>query len=183
MRANNATISEGAKLRQKFERDAMVDGLTALHNRRWMNEKLPRIVQRSHRSGDSLSVLMLDVDHFKRFNDSYGHAAGDEVLRVVGRVLMACLRPTDLGARYGGEEFLVILPETGVNGARAAAERLRDAVQVVSIQASDGRMLPPVTISVGIAELAGGQSDAQLIEQADAALYRAKNKGRNRVES
>ncbi len=182
MRENNSTISEGTRQRRQLEHNATVDALTGLHNRRWLDEKLPRLVGRCRRGQEPMSVLMLDVDHFKRFNDDYGHAAGDQVLSQVSRTIMSKLRPTDLGARYGGEEFVIILPYTGMSGACIAAERLRSAVEETSVETSDGRILPPVTISLGVAQLMEDEEPMDLVGRADAALYRAKANGRNRVE-
>lgn len=182
MRVNTSLIMEGARLRRQLERDAMVDGLTGLHNRRWLNDKAPRLVERHGRGAVPLSVLVVDVDHFKRFNDDYGHSAGDQVLAVVARTLSTSLRPTDLAARYGGEEFVVLLPDTDLAGAATAAERLRIAVGGTTVPTHDGRVLPPITVSIGVAELVAGESATALIDRADAALYRAKKTGRNRVE-
>ncbi len=181
MRASNFTIKRNVKLRQRFERDALMDGLTGLHNRRWLNDKLPRLVSRYQRDENPLCIFMLDVDHFKKFNDTYGHIAGDEVLSAVARELMDNLRPTDLGARYGGEEFLVILPNTTLDGAKAAAERMREAVAARAVEIGDGRTLPAVTVSLGIAEAGPGDNAESLTERADSALYQAKESGRNRV--
>ncbi|MDD5305961.1 MAG: GGDEF domain-containing protein [Deltaproteobacteria bacterium] len=182
MRANNNAISENVRLKRRFERDATIDGLTGLHNRRRLGEYLPRLVERSQRAGMPLSVLMMDVDHFKRFNDTYGHPAGDRVLEVVSQVILARIRPTDLGARYGGEEFVIVLPETPLAGARIAAERLRLAICATAIESHDGRALPPVSVSIGVAELSPEEKEDGLVARADAALYRAKRSGRNRVE-
>ena len=180
-RATNATISESARRQKQFEQDATVDALTGLNNRRWLDGRLDRIIDRHRRDGASLSIIMLDVDHFKRFNDDYGHLAGDEVLAAVGRTLLSSLRPTDLAVRYGGEEFLVILPGTDLEGADRAAQRLRAVVLSMKVVSSDGSPLPRVTVSLGVAALAE-QGALSLIKRADDALYRAKRAGRNRVE-
>jgi diguanylate cyclase (GGDEF)-like protein len=183
MRANNFTILENSRLKVQFERDSRVDALTSLYNRRWLNENLPRLVQRYQRGGEPLSLLMLDIDHFKRFNDECGHAAGDRVLSAVAQVVREKLRPTDLAARYGGEEFVVVLTGTDLKGACSAAERLRDATAKMTIELGDGRRLPSVTISLGAAEAAPGDTPSDVLGRADQALYRAKAKGRNRVDA
>lgn len=178
-RANNRAISESARKQRQFEKDAVIDALTGLNNRRWLDARMARIVDRHRRDGLPLSIVMLDVDHFKRFNDEHGHLAGDEVLATVGRTLLSCLRPTDMAVRYGGEEFMVILPSTPLEGGRHAAERLRTVIQSTPVFAS-GEELPRVTASLGVAEMAE-DGPTGLIARADAALYRAKAGGRNRV--
>ena len=183
IRASNVTLSESARLQSQFERDALFDPLTNLNNRRWLEARLPRLIKRFQHSGQSLSVLMIDVDHFKRFNDTYGHLAGDIVLSALGQVLLEQLRPTDLSVRYGGEEFVVILPSADLAGARTAAERLRRAVKTTPILTHQKVTLPPVTISIGIAQLSGDEDATSVLARADVALYRAKNLGRNRVET
>lgn len=183
MRANNSVLTESAKLRRKFERDAVVDGLTGLHNRRWFDQKLPRLVRRHLVGGSPMSLLVLDVDHFKSFNDRFGHAAGDAVLRAVAGAVIGGLRPTDVAARYGGEELVVVLPETPLSGALVAAERVRQLVSRLTVTAPDGAALPAVTISIGAASLDETGDAAALFQRADAALYRAKSAGRNRVEA
>jgi len=183
IRASNVTLSESARLQSQLERDALFDHLTGLNNRRWLEARLPRLIKRYQYSGQSLSVLMIDVDHFKRFNDTYGHLAGDIVLSALGQALLEHLRPTDLSVRYGGEEFVVILPSADLAGARIAAERLRRAVKTTPIVTHQGATLPSVTISIGIAQLSGDEDAASVLGRADVALYRAKNLGRNRVET
>jgi diguanylate cyclase (GGDEF)-like protein len=183
IRASNVTISESSRLQSQFARDALFDPLTGLNNRRWLEAKLPRLIKRYQYSGQSLTVLMIDVDHFKRFNDAYGHLAGDIVLSTLGQVLQEQLRPTDLSVRYGGEEFVVILPSADLAGARIAAERLREAVNKAPISTQQGASLPSVTISIGIAQLSGDENADSVLARADVALYRAKKLGRNRVET
>lgn len=181
MRKNNASLLESARLRRQFERDATVDGLTGLRNRRWLDENMARMAARFTRSGAPVGLMLLDVDHFKRFNDSFGHAAGDHVLRFVAQLLTSCLRPTDVAARFGGEEFAVLLPTTDAKGARIAAERLRRAIADAPELTFDGKILDKVTVSIGVAGLADHGSERWL-RVADEALYRAKANGRNRVE-
>lgn len=181
LRANNTTVSTNIALQREYKRNAMIDGLTGLHNRRWLDESLPRVMDRSMRNDQALAVLMADVDHFKRVNDDHGHPAGDQVLVTVAQTLMANVRPTDLVARYGGEEFVVILPGTDEPGARLAAERLRGAVAAVAIIGPMGEHLPPVTISVGGVAMTREDTMQTLIASADSALYESKRTGRNRV--
>ena len=166
------------------ERLALVDGLTGLANRRLFDETLAREWQRSMREQTALSLLLIDVDEFKSFNDLYGHLAGDECLRAVAdEVKNSIHRTTDLVARYGGEEFVAVLPNTPVEPAGRVAERARLAVEARQIPHAGSRF-GVVTISVGMAtQVAAFEGDLnRLIEAADAALYRAKAGGRNRSE-
>ncbi|GAB6040257.1 GGDEF domain-containing protein [Endothiovibrio diazotrophicus] len=183
LRSGNVTIAVSQELQQIYEQYAKVDSLTGLHNRRWIDEVLPRLVSRCHQSGHILSVLMVDVDHFKRFNDTHGHQAGDQALRALGQTLTRHLRPNDVAARYGGEEFLVVLADTGAEEAFGVAERLREAVEQQPLRCADDSPLPSITISLGLSQLAPDQDSETLIADADAALYRAKHAGRNRVSA
>ncbi len=180
LRGNNSTVLDNIRLQREHKRNALVDAMTGLHNRRWLDDALPRFVSRFAHGSGRLALLMIDVDHFKKFNDSHGHRAGDAVLIEVGRVLRGGFRPTDQVARFGGEEFTVILPDTDEAGARIAAERVRKAMGEAR-PSLEGKPLPGVTISVGGATLAAGDTAATLIERADAALYRSKQGGRDRV--
>jgi diguanylate cyclase (GGDEF)-like protein len=183
LRTNNDAVQANIALRRKFEQAALHDPLTGAHSRRWLDDTLPRVVQRHRFSSDPLSLLVLDVDHFKRINDTFGHPAGDSVLGAVGRVIREKLRPTDLVARFGGEEFVLILPHTPLAGAVRAAERLREAIALAPMS-HDGANLPNVTVSLGVASLGRHLVDApKLLAAADQALYRAKAAGRNRSES
>jgi len=181
IRGNNMAFTDIERLKEKFEHYATMDGLTGLNNRRWLNDTLSVQVSRSSAGGSPLSVIMADVDHFKKFNDVYGHAAGDLVLVTMGQMLRELFRSTDLVARFGGEEFTVILPDTKREDAQILAERVRLAISEKAIIMPDQTNLPAVTISLGIAELEKSQTDEQLLEAADKALYRAKNGGRNRT--
>ena len=181
LRGNNDTLSESLRLQQQYRRHASHDALTGLHNRRWMEEVLPRQLHRSAMKREPLTLIMLDVDRFKRFNDTHGHQAGDFVLFAVAQVLSTRFRPTDLVARYGGEEFTVMLPGASLDAAVAAAERARKAVSQTELILPDKTRLPSVTVSLGVAEHKGDQSLAELVGAADRALYRAKETGRNRT--
>ncbi|WP_332852321.1 diguanylate cyclase domain-containing protein [Duganella sp. S19_KUP01_CR8] len=163
---------------------AFVDGLTGIANRRHLNERLEVEWRRCLRSGMPLAVLMIDVDFFKRYNDRYGHQAGDDCLkRVAGALSSAMQRAGDLAGRYGGEEFLCLLPETDVAATRALAERVELAVRALAIEHLDSATAPVVTISVGAAVVHPGpdQAPATLLQRADAALYKAKQLGRGQA--
>lgn len=162
----------------KLERMAVTDGLTGVFNHRRFQEELVQEVLRADRSGRPLSVLMIDVDLFKRFNDRFGHPAGDRLLKELATALQAELRATDILARYGGEEFAIILPETDEELAAQVAERLRAAVDT---QVSAGEPDKHVSISVGVATRRKRETAQELVAAADRALYRAKDAGRNRV--
>jgi diguanylate cyclase (GGDEF)-like protein len=158
------------------------DQLTGLFNHREFYRLLGEELARSLRYGHRLSLLMLDIDYFKRVNDSYGHLAGDQVLRRLPELIRRQLRVNDLPCRYGGEEFGVILPETGAEQALEVAERIRNGIAGIPIELPDGGSLR-VTVSLGVATFSdgGGQSAESLVSAADLALYQAKRSGRNRV--
>jgi diguanylate cyclase (GGDEF)-like protein len=156
------------------------DGLTGLWNHRVIVERLSQEMIRSLREGTPLSVILADIDHFKKVNDSFGHLAGDLVLKEVGNVFMQCLRPYDCVGRYGGEEFLMILPNCGIENALLRGEQLRAAVE--SARILDGETMLQVTISFGVVSIFRSQEGAEAVIRAvDAALYRAKKSGRNCV--
>lgn len=164
----------------ELERLTRIDGLTGLGNRRYFDEYLAAEWKRCQRTQSPLSVLMIDVDHFKRYNDAYGHLAGDDVLKQVARVIQeGSTRSTDLAARFGGEEFVVILTGVPQEGASHVAERLVQGVRDLNIAHGADR----VTISVGVATAwPDAEGDpARLVNAADLALFRAKNEGRNRL--
>lgn len=181
-------VSERQALQRQLEREAATDSLTGLANRRAFDEALGREWARAVRNDSELSLILLDVDHFKQFNDRYGHHAGDACLRDVARAVQNVVRrPGDLAARYGGEEIAVILPRTPGPGAAKVAEALRLAVQGLGIPHIDSAC-GVLTLSLGAATATGtvGQAIAMpdgLLIGADGALYRAKHKGRNRVET
>ena len=170
------------RLHEETERLATTDGLTGLCNRRALNEQLAARLREALRYKRQLSFLLLDVDHFKKVNDSYGHPAGDAVLQSIALLAQAEARDTDVVARYGGEEMALILPETDAAGARVIAERIRTACAKALHQTEQGAL--KVTLSIGVSTSPGdGKTPGQLIEAADRALYRAKQGGRNRVEA
>jgi diguanylate cyclase (GGDEF)-like protein len=165
-----------------------IDGLTGLANRRAFDEELEAAIVANARADQPVSLLMLDVDHFKKYNDAYGHRGGDKALQLVANAINQSLaRRSDVGARYGGEEFAIILPMTGLDGAMKVAERVRAAV-VRSAMPHSGSASGIVSVSIGVGTLGSplirGEYAADiLVERADAALYRAKRAGRNRVEA
>jgi diguanylate cyclase (GGDEF)-like protein len=168
-------------LRESLREQSIKDALTGLYNRRHLLRTLGVEGARSERGGRPLALMMLDVDHFKAFNDCHGHAAGDAVLVAVGRMLAATHRAGDIACRYGGEEFVVILPETDVEAARACAEATRRAIAELKLD-FDGNELPPITASFGVAAFPGStENPDQLLDAADKALYLAKSRGRNQV--
>lgn len=168
---------------RQLERLSMTDYLTGLANRRFFMETLQREFERSRRTENPLSLILLDIDHFKKVNDTCGHSGGDVVLTAVAQLLLQHMRPYDLAARYGGEEFAVILAETGPEEARQIAERLREALEKHPVPWKGDAVF--VTASFGFAVTSATESDSvdELIQAADAALYCAKRNGRNRVES
>lgn len=163
---------------------AFIDGLTGVHNRRHFDERLEAEAQRARRGRSSLALLLADVDFFKRYNDCYGHLAGDDCLRRVARALQSCLhRPADVLSRYGGEEFACILPETDLAGALAVAEAMEEAVRGLQIphERSDVGAFATVSLGVAVAAPALHCATADLVALADEQLYRAKAEGRGRV--
>ena len=155
---------------------SLTDALTGVGNRRRLDEALVSEAARASRYDQPLALLILDIDHFKRVNDTWGHDTGDRVLKETGTMLLASLRESDIATRMGGEEFVVLLPATGVNQALASAERLREA-----LGAHDFNLPSRVTASFGVACLEPGESGPALLARADGALYTAKQQGRNRV--
>lgn len=168
-----------ASYHEEIYRLMTVDGLTQLFNRRFFNETLEREINRCKRYERPLSLLIFDVDLFKRINDEFGHVAGDSLLRQLATVVKSRVRREDILARVGGEEFAAILPEVGLAGALATAEKIREVVESTAFVFEDSVM--PCTVSVGVAELGAEHEPKDLYANSDAALYRAKSSGRNRV--
>jgi two-component system cell cycle response regulator len=170
-----------ARLDQSMEL-AVTDQLTGLHNRRYMRVQLEGLLKRSNMGGDPVSVLLCDIDHFKRVNDIHGHAAGDDVLREFGRRLRENIRPTDLACRYGGEEFVVIMPDTNQALAQQAGERLRHIISADPFPMNRGDELK-LSMSGGVATILPPDDTIDaILKRADDALYRAKSGGRDRIE-
>ncbi len=169
-----------AALMDESQKLATTDPLTGLANRRALLAALQVEIAFSRRHASPLSFLLMDVDHFKSINDGHGHATGDQVLAAIGELLRRELRVPDLSARWGGEEFVVVLKHTNAEGGVVAAERIRRAVQALSVNAFDKPIA--VTVSIGVSEFQPSDSAETMIERADRAMYRAKTAGRNRVE-
>ena len=166
---------------QKALQAAQMDSLTGINNRSAMDRSLQREVELSHRHDTSLSLLIIDIDHFKRVNDSYGHTAGDTVLKSMANCIKDTMRTSDMLFRYGGEEFALLLSGTDIDGARQVGERIRNAVQNYPF-VFDGKELD-MSVSIGVASLGRRDSASRLFDRADAALYQAKKAGRNQVHS
>jgi diguanylate cyclase (GGDEF)-like protein len=183
IRAANALLRRRQKLGEFYRQLSMNDGLTGLYNRAWLNDMLPKLVARARMDRTPLSLVMIDLDHFKRFNDTHGHMAGDTALATAAAVIRAALRPSDFAVRYGGEELMAILPNTNRTLAVMVAERLcgrmREAVVFDDMRID----LPHLTGSFGVASLGADEDERSLIEAADAALYRAKEAGRDRIHT
>lgn len=177
--------NEISNLQQSLEAiraESLTDPLTGLGNRKYFDRMIGMAVQGALASGEPLSLLLLDIDHFKSFNDSYGHLTGDQVLRLVGMSLKQTIKGQDITARYGGEEFAVVLPNTALRQALTVADHIRRAVMAKELKKkSTGEILGRVTISVGVSMLKQGDDTETLIDRADACLYAAKRNGRNRV--
>lgn len=180
IRNNNQTVCREESQIRLIEESSKIDALTGLHNRRWLEDTYQREIKRSNAGNYPLSTIMLDIDHFKNVNDTYGHLAGDQVLVAVAQTINESLRPTDMPVRYGGEEFTVFLPSTSLENARIVAERLRKNMERTKIALPSGKVLN-VTISIGVAERIPSDTVSGIIERADKALYHAKENGRNRV--
>ncbi len=181
LRNNTDNIRRVTRLKEQFRQHAVIDGLTGLYNRRWLNDMLPRQMKRSLLNREPLSLVMIDIDFFKQFNDTHGHQAGDFVLFEVGRLLKALFRPEDSVVRYGGEEFTVLLPNAAGDLAYKAADRVRRAIAAQTLCAPDTAEHLSITLSMGLAVLDPSHTMESFIRAADRVLYQAKQTGRNQV--
>lgn len=181
----DASQREAAELKQEVSRvreEALIDALTGLANRRAFDRAFQACLAAARPGGAGPCLLMADIDHFKRINDTYGHLFGDRVLRAVGRALQSNVKGKDTAARYGGEEFVVLLPDTPVEGALQLAEKIRGVVEKCRIKrTTDHGAVGSIRVSLGVASFKSGESVADFVARADAALYVSKNEGRNRV--
>lgn len=181
VRATNVRSRRHRKIGEFYKQLSMVDGLTGLHNRAWLNGQLHFLCSEANVIGQALTAIMVDIDHFKRINDQFGHQAGDHVLTSVANVLSQGLRQNDYAVRYGGEEFLVLLQGSNLNSGSLIAQRLLDRLRQTVIFDDPEHPLPHVTASLGVASLRLGEPGEALLERADALLYQAKGAGRNQV--
>ncbi|MEM9301582.1 MAG: GGDEF domain-containing protein [Pseudomonadota bacterium] len=179
IRSANETVAANLEQLKRWEVFALSDALTGLKNRRWLDESMPALMTKARESGEPFALLVVDVDHFKAFNDRWGHLAGDEALRTVATVIRKHVRFDDLVARYGGEEFVILLPETTTFQAEQLAQRLCRAIASAPAGRHGGSDLPPVTVSMGLSALHLEDPDDQPLARADRALFDAKTAGRN----
>lgn len=183
VRSHNNFIAASIGDWRKFEKHATTDALTGLSNRHSMEETFPREINRCVQSDQPVSLIMIDVDAFKSFNDKFGHVAGDRALSAVAHSLQSQFRPRDLLVRFGGDEFAVLLPGVGLDAAISIADRVRTAVSGDTESSDDSLIQIPVNISMGVAEMEPHGSFESMLKEADAALYRAKRSGRNAVSA
>ena len=180
-------LAENQALRKQLEEQAIRDGLTQLFNRRYFEESIPAEFAKAKRSGQPLSMILLDIDHFKRINDTYGHLAGDYALRTFASTIQQQIRESDIACRYGGEEFVVAMPNMPLEEACNRADSIRRAFKNTSLEFEGRRFSATVSIGVGTIPDASGvhmlDHPDHLLQKVDQALYRAKEKGRDRIET
>jgi diguanylate cyclase len=182
--ASKKEITELQENLEAVRNESLTDPLTSLSNRKYFDQALARVINEARANGEPLSLMMTDIDHFKKFNDSHGHLTGDQVLRLVAMAVKNNVKGQDIATRYGGEEFAVVLPNTSLRSALTVADHIRRAVMTKElVKRSSGENLGRITISVGVASLHPNDTAQALIERADGCLYSAKRAGRNRVVS
>lgn len=182
IRGTNVLLRAEATESESLRRRSITDALTGLHTRSWIDDMLLRLAARAAQGGEPFALLVMDVDHFKSVNDTYGHLVGDRVLQQVAEALRATLRPTDFAGRYGGEEFSILLPSVAkTEGAARAAERICERVRKSVAIPGNAAPMPHVTVSIGVAVHQRGEGSEALFKRADKLLYRAKHEGRDRT--
>jgi two-component system cell cycle response regulator len=181
LRERNIT-KERALMLKRLHDLAITDGLTKLYNSRYFYKQLDSEVDRSKRYNHPLSILFMDIDHFKHYNDTYGHLEGDKVLARIGKVIKSCLRKMDTAYRYGGEEFTVILPETSRGEVMTVAKRIKDTMENEKFSPQSGKSVS-ITISIGATEYSRGERISGFVQRADKAMYLSKQRGRNKIST
>jgi len=177
-----ASALSNLHLLDRMKQQANIDALTGLYNRRFLEDYARKLFAIARRRGQPVGIIMLDLDHFKNFNDVYGHEIGDRILRHFAKTMTNSMRETNLAARYGGEEFVVILPDTGAQACSRVAERIRKAVMAMVVPSNTEKPLPQLTVSIGVVAFPEhGQTLEELFQASDKALYESKHGGRNRV--
>ena len=167
---------------EKVRKESLTDALTGLANRKAFDQTLDKIISDKSNDNPVFSVVIADIDHFKQFNDTYGHLVGDKVLKYVSKIIKACVKGKDLAARFGGEEFTLLLPDTDISGAEIVSEQVRSAIEKTNlVDKSANEDYGKVTISIGVSQYRPNEQSQEVLERADKALYQAKEKGRNRV--
>jgi len=181
----DSTVSEIDTLKKELDeikQAAKTDMLTSLLNRRGFDEAMAQVLEKIKTTNEPLSIIMLDIDHFKKVNDTYGHLIGDNILKMLSKLLKDSIKGKDIAARFGGEEFILVLPQTPIKGAYSLAEQIRLALRKMKLKVKDtGKSIEQITISLGIALYKEGESVEAVIKRADDALYHAKNTGRNKT--
>jgi len=180
VRITNTALMIRIRAHEREELLARVDNLTSVYNRRWLDENLPHYLERAQTTGSVLVVGLFDIDHFKKYNDTWGHVAGDAVLRAVSRAVREHIRPPDQLSRYGGEEFCLLMPDTRLEHVPKLAARLLETISKVTVHSGAGDSWPAVTASLGFAASRPDDTPEKLLRRTDEALYRAKHEGRNR---
>jgi diguanylate cyclase (GGDEF)-like protein len=179
MRTSNRTMSNSRRIQQHYESRANIDSLTRLHNRRWIDQNLPQAFETCVADKIPLCLMIIDIDHFKKYNDDNGHLAGDVCLKAVAEAIRISIRPSDLLGRFGGEEFVILLPDTMLASCESIAKRIKDEVENAEVTGHKLEILPSVTISIGASENKADTFYEDIFKSADKALYRAKDSGRN----
>ena len=179
MRTSNRSMSNSRRIQEHYENRANIDSLTRLHNRRWIDQNLPQAFETCVADKIPLCLMMLDIDHFKKYNDDHGHLAGDACLKVVSEAIRISIRPSDLLGRFGGEEFVVLLPDTNLASSEGVANRIKNEVEKAEVTGHKLEILPSVTISIGVTESKADAVYEDIFKAADVALYKAKESGRN----
>jgi diguanylate cyclase len=182
LKASKQEINQLQENLETMRSESLTDPLTALSNRKYFDESLEKAIANAASKGEPLSLMLTDIDHFKKFNDTFGHLTGDQVLRLVALAVKQNVKGQDVAARYGGEEFVIVLPSTALRQAVTVADHIRRAIMAKELmKRSTGEQLGRVTISIGVATFRKGDTAQNLIARADACLYAAKRNGRNRV--